>query len=145
MKLLRGTVLAAIVLAVLAGSFLFWAKPAEGPSDLLFVGGDIITMADPPVVHALWIGDGRIQALGTEEETRGAAGPDVKVIDLDGTALMPGLIEPHTHPLATALLGTAIGVSGFTHDSRADAMHALREGADGVTPQACTATDRREK
>lgn len=46
MKLLRGTVLAAIVLAVFAGSFLFWAKPAEGPSDLLFGGGDIITMAD---------------------------------------------------------------------------------------------------
>jgi len=135
MRLLRAIALAAILLAVLVGSFLYWARPAEAPSELVFVGGDIITMAEPPVVRALWIKDGRIQALGTEEEVRAAAGSDVRVIDLDGATLMPGLIEPHTHPLATALLGTAIDVSGFAHDSRAEAVRALREGADGFVPQ----------
>ncbi len=135
MRLLRGTVLAAIALAVMVGSFLYWATPPKEPAEVLFVGGHILTMADPPVVRALWVKDGRIEALGTEEDVREAAGSGVKVIDLDGAALMPGLIEPHTHPLATALLGTAIDVSGFTHDSRADAMRALREGADGFVPQ----------
>ena len=48
---------------------------------------------------------------------------------------MPGFIEPHTHPLASALLGSAIDVSGFTHDSRAEIMETLREAMDGFLPQ----------
>ncbi len=135
MRLVKGTVLGAIALAVLVGSLLYWAEPPDEPSELVFVGGDILTMAQPPVVDAMWIKAGRIEALGSEEEVRGAAGSCAKVIDLEGAALMPGLIEPHTHPLATALLGTAIDVSGFTHGSRAEVMQALREGVEGFTPQ----------
>ena len=134
MRRIRGVALAAIMVAVLVGLLLVWAKPPGAPSDLVFVGGDIITLAEPAVVGAMWVKDARIQAVGSEEEVRGAAGPDAKIIDLEGAAIMPVLIEPHTHPLATALLGTAIDVTGFTHDSRADALRALREGAAGFTP-----------
>lgn len=135
MRLFRAVGLGLVLLAVLVGSLVRWAKPADAPLELVFVGGDIITMAEPPVVRALWVKDGRIEALGSEEEVREAAGGEAEIIDLDGAVLMPGLIEPHTHPLATALLGTAIDVSGFTHDSRVEAMRALREGADGFVPQ----------
>ena len=135
MGVLRAIALLLVLSAILVGGFVYWAQPTQASPELLFVGGDIITMAEPPVVRAMWVSDGRIRALGTDAEVREAAGPDVRVIDLEGAALMPGLIEPHTHPLATALLGTAIDVSGFTHDSREGAMRALREGAEGFAPQ----------
>lgn len=92
-------------------------------------------MADPPVVDAIWIEDGRIAALGSAQEVRSAAGPDVDVVDLDGTTLMPGLIEPHTHPLASAALGSAIDVSGFTHDSPEAVREALEQGVQRFAPQ----------
>jgi predicted amidohydrolase YtcJ len=92
-------------------------------------------MAEPLVVEAMWIKDGRVERLGRADDVRAAAGSDATVVDLAGATLMPGFIEPHTHPLATALLGSAIDVSGFNHDSRAEVMETLREAMDGFLPQ----------
>lgn len=135
MRALRGI---GLVSAVLLGALLLlvlWAAPATAPDELIFVGGDIVTMADPPQVDAMWIRAGHIEKLGAEDEVRAAAGPDARVVDLEGAALMPGFVEPHTHPLATAILGAAIDVSGFEHDSREEMMQTLREALDGFLPQ----------
>ena len=134
MRALRWFVYGVIVVVTLFGAFLWWATPKTAPESLIFVGGDIVTMADPPIVEAMWVTDGRVGALGAEKDVRTAAGTKAKTIDLQGATLMPGLIEPHTHPIATAMLGGAIDVSGFTHDSRASVMRTLREGAAGFTP-----------
>ena len=119
MRILRGIGIGLIV--VVAGAFVFlrWAEPDTARSDVVFLGGDIVTMADPPVVEAMWIRDGRIERLGNANDLREAAGSDAEIVHLDGATVMPGFIEPHTHPLGTALLGSAINVSGFNHESRA--------------------------
>lgn len=135
MRLLRAFIIVALVLLALVAGFMRWAAPPTAPRSLVFVGGDIITMTDPPMVDAIWIEDGRIAALGSEQEVRAAAGPDVEVADLRGTTLMPGLIEPHTHPMASAALGAAIDVSGFTHDSPEAVREALEEGVQRFAPQ----------
>ena len=135
MRILRGAGIALAVLGGAAALLIHYTAPQTAPSDVLFVGGDIVTMAEPPVVEAMWIKDGRIERLGTADEVRAAVGSDAEVVDLEGATLMPGFIESHTHPLATALLGTAIDVSGFRHDSRAEVMKTLREATDGFLPQ----------
>jgi hypothetical protein len=134
MKILRGVGIALAVLAVAAALFVHYTAPQTVPRDVVFLGGDIVTMAEPSVVEAMWIKDGRIEQLGRADEVRAAAG-SAEVVDLEGATLMPGFIEPHTHPLATALLGTAIDVSGFKHDSRAEVMETLRKAMDGFLPQ----------
>jgi len=135
MRALRGLGIALVVVVGIAMIFVRWTEPDTAPSDVVFVGGDVLTMADPPVVEAIWIKDGRIEQLGGADEVRAAAGSGAEVVDLRGATVMPGFIEPHTHPLATALLGSAIDVSGFTHDSRAEMMETLREAMDGFLPQ----------
>jgi predicted amidohydrolase YtcJ len=135
MAALRGIGIALLVLLGAVVWLVRYVTPDIAPSEVVFVGGDIVTMADPPVVEAMWIKDGRIEQLGTAEDVRAAAGSDATLIDLDGAALMPGFIEPHTHPLATALLGSAIDVSGFHHDSRAEMMETLRDALNGFLPQ----------
>mgnify|MGYP000665198710 CR=1 FL=1 len=49
------------------------------------------------------------------------------VIDGGGRTLMPGLIEPHSHPVISALLYDGIDVSGFRNASGAEVMEKLRE------------------
>ncbi len=122
-----------VVGALLA--FAQWAKPSTASGSIVFTGGDIVTMADPPSAEAMWIRDGIIERLGSLDDVRAEAGDAAEVIDLDGAALLPGFIEPHTHPLGTALLGTAIDVGGATHDSREEVMETLREALDGFLPQ----------
>ncbi|MFA9412082.1 MAG: amidohydrolase [Deltaproteobacteria bacterium] len=127
-----------IALLLLLGAgvfFLRWAAPDEAPQSLVFLGGEVITMVEPLEVEAIWVKDGLIQLLGTRSEVLEAAGTDVHRVDLDGATLMPGFIEPHTHPLATALLGAAIDVSGFRHESRAEMMATLEDAIEGFTPQ----------
>lgn len=135
MRLVRRIVALVFILALAAFLVARWAGPKKAPGSLLFHGGSIVSMSAEGEVEALWIRDGRIERLGSFEELRTASGEDVKLVDLAGATLMPGFIEPHTHPLASAMLGAAIDVSGFTHGSREELMATLHEATSGFSPQ----------
>lgn len=65
--------------------------------------GTVITM-DPsqPRVEAVAIADGRITAVGTVAQCQAAA-PDAEVIDSGAAALLPGFVEPHSHPVMSGV------------------------------------------
>ena len=74
----------------------------------LFVGA-VVTMNDAtPQAGAVLVRDGRIAAVGSEDEARAALEPDeiasLEVIELGDRVLLPGLIEPHGHPTSSAVL-----------------------------------------
>lgn len=71
----------------------------ESPADTIFTGGAVITMAeDEPRATALAIADGRIVAVGGDEEIERYRGPETQQVDLAGRALLPGFVEAHGHP-----------------------------------------------
>ncbi|MEI7544981.1 MAG: amidohydrolase [Mycobacteriaceae bacterium] len=72
-------------------------------SDQILKAGTVITM-DPtrPRADAVAVSAGRITAVGSLDECRAAA-PDAEVIDTGAVALLPGLIEPHSHPLMSGV------------------------------------------
>ena len=54
----------------------------------------------------LAIGGGRLLAVGSDDDVLALAGPRTVVEPLDGRVVLPGLVDPHNHLLATgALLG----------------------------------------
>lgn len=125
------------VMLVLGFTVHLWLSSPTAPNATIFYGGDIITM-DPnvPTPAALLVENGKITGAGPLDHLRGQA-PDAALHDLKGAALMPGLIEPHTHPIAAAQFATTIDVSGFTHSSRKDVIETLRrEIPDTQTPWA---------
>ena len=73
--------------------------------DKLYINGSIETL-DPfhSAFGAIGVTGERIAALGSENALRDAAGPDVELIDLEGGALFPGLIDSHTHLMIYAYL-----------------------------------------
>jgi len=114
---------ASILLICLAVSI--WLRSPRVGSRLIFVGGTILTMSEPETVDAMYIKDGVIQLVGSEADVLTASGGEAEIINLEGATVMPGLIETHTHPIATALTGQAVDVSGFSHNSRAEIMATL--------------------
>lgn len=104
-------------------------------ADMIFTGGPILTMNDDmPMAEALAVTGGRISAVGSYAEVRALAGTETKVIDLAGKCLMPGLIEPHSHPIISAMLYDWVDVSGFAGTTGAQIMDKLRGAAAKAEP-----------
>ncbi len=74
-------------------------------TDTIYQGGDILTMnANIPTVAAVGVRDGKLFAVGTDEEVARALDKSAKIVDLDGKTLMPAFFDPHGHLLLTTLL-----------------------------------------
>lgn len=67
-------------------------------ADAIYFGGPILTMlSDGDRAEALAVQNGRILAVGKRSEVMAHQGPDTRMVDLQGNALMPGFIDPHSH------------------------------------------------
>ena len=69
------------------------------PADMLFFGGDILTMRGPApeYVESLAVKDGTILFVGSRADARRHVGPETKTVDLGGRTLLPGFIDTHGH------------------------------------------------
>lgn len=73
--------------------------PAQSPADWVLHSGKILTVDnDFAVAEALAVQSGRIQAVGSDDEILRFAGPQSRMIDLQGKTVIPGLIDSHSHP-----------------------------------------------
>ncbi len=73
------------------------AQAAPPPQLILFHGRILTVNAQDSVVEALAIRDGKIIALGTDQEVLRLADSTTKRIDLHGRTATPGLIDSHAH------------------------------------------------
>jgi len=76
--------------------------PSSALADVLFLNGNILTgeglsSNSPKRVTALAIRDGRVMAIGGEQEILKLRGPKTEVIDLKGQFAMPGFDDAHVH------------------------------------------------
>jgi predicted amidohydrolase YtcJ len=72
----------------------------EAGPEVVFHNGVVVTMVnDRPLEQALAIQEGTILAVGSNEEILALRGKNTNVVDLNGRALLPGFVDPHTHLL----------------------------------------------
>jgi predicted amidohydrolase YtcJ len=79
---------------------------------------------------AIAIRDGRILAVGSDEEIKALAANGEKTINLDGRVVLPGFIEPHMHFALMAGLGHLMDIGAFKRTTFEDALEAIREIRD---------------
>lgn len=65
-------------------------------ADLILTGGHVLTLSGPPA-RDIAIAGGRVLAVG--EDLAGLAGPQTRIVALNGRAVQPGMIDSHTHGL----------------------------------------------
>ena len=67
-------------------------------ADLILTGGRVLTMVpDAAPAQAIAVRGGRVLATGSDAEVLAHAGPDTRVIALQGRTVVPGLIDAHAH------------------------------------------------
>ena len=67
-------------------------------AERILVNGNILTIdSQDSIAEALAIRDGKIVAVGTDEEIEALAGPETERIDLQGLTATPGLLDSHVH------------------------------------------------
>ncbi|QYO66462.1 amidohydrolase family protein [Leptolyngbya sp. 7M] len=98
MKLLRSMLSSIFLYFILLNSFFVFASPKK-QADILVLGGTIVTMgADRRVIEdgAVAVSGGKIVAVGTRADiTKSYSGK--QTVNAAGKAVIPGLINTHTH------------------------------------------------
>ena len=80
--------------------------PKDSKAATVYHNGPILTMAGevPKVVEAIVEQSGKITFVGSLSDAKRKVGDAAKFFDLNGSTLMPGLIEPHLHPSLAAIM-----------------------------------------
>ncbi|MDH3923982.1 MAG: amidohydrolase [Xanthomonadales bacterium] len=104
-------------------------SPASGTT--VFHNGTVLPVDSDFSEHsAIAIRDGRILAVGSDEEIKALAANGEKTINLDGRVVLPGFIEPHMHFALMAGLGHLMDIGAFKRTTFEDALEAIREIRD---------------
>jgi predicted amidohydrolase YtcJ len=75
----------------------------QAPADLALLHGRIHTEdAQRSIAQAIALRGNTIIAVGTDQAIGGLIGPHTRIVDLQGRAALPGIIDAHTHPAESA-------------------------------------------
>ncbi|MBW2942549.1 amidohydrolase [Zhongshania aquimaris] len=123
-----------LLLLLVGGGGYVWLLGSEPalPAQQLFYNGRIITMdSGDQIVSAMAVQDGRIVALGSDDDILALADSATVLNDLDGRSLLPGFIDAHGHFPGTGLSAVGIDLSSppiGAVSSIADIQKLLRAG-----------------
>jgi predicted amidohydrolase YtcJ len=105
-------------------------------ADTILVNGKIVTVDAPSSVReAIAIRGGKIVSVGTSAEVRKLAGPQSRVIDLQGRTVIPGLIDSHLHAIRAAQT-FATEVNWIGAPSLAEALARVTDASKTMKPGA---------
>jgi predicted amidohydrolase YtcJ len=100
-------------------------------ADRILFNGAIVTVDSAnTIAEAVAVKDGKIAAVGTEDEVMQWRGTGTELTDLEGKTVLPGFVEPHSH---LSFVGVKLNVANLSPPpvgpvgSLADLKQALRE------------------
>ena len=134
-----GLVAAGLVVALALAAVACRSAPPE-QADLVLRGGIIRPLADGPPAEALALLGGRVLAVGSERSVLRHRGPDTRVVDLAGAAVVPGFGDARARPtdLGESLMNDAAGGALYLDlrdaESEEDIVQRVRARARALGP-----------
>jgi predicted amidohydrolase YtcJ len=120
---------------VAGAALLFSVITAQAQSaDVVLMNGKIVTLnSQSSIAQALAIRDGRILAVGNNEDIQKLAGGQTHRIDLGNRTVIPGLIDAHIHAVRAGLdAAMVLDWDGVT--TVHDALETIRKEAQRLQP-----------
>ncbi|MEH0416481.1 amidohydrolase [Streptomyces sp. B21-083] len=112
---------------------------SDSAPTLILTGGQVLTVdGDFTVAEGVAVRGRDIVAVGTDAEVRPLAGPDTRVVELDGRTVLPGINDSHLHGAAYGMTKPpfAIDVGHPTVGSIADIAGVVRRAVREAPPGA---------
>jgi predicted amidohydrolase YtcJ len=106
--------------------------PARVPQIILYNSILATQNTAQPRAQAVAIVNGKILAVGRDEDVMNLAGPDTEKIDLDGRLVVPGFIDSHIHFYEWALKRQGLKLDDLTHLE--ELLTRVREAAGSRPP-----------
>ncbi len=79
------------------------AYAPDQPADLVLFNGKIVPVDRAfSVKQAVAVKDGKVLAVGANDEIRRLIGPGTRVVELGGRTVLPGLVDSHIHAIRSA-------------------------------------------
>lgn len=95
----------------------------------LYRNGSVYSTADP-LASAMLVDGGTVAWVGGEQAATSIAGPDVRVVDLDGAVVTPGFVDSHVHIADTGLALRSLDLS--TARSATELLDAVARAASAT-------------
>jgi predicted amidohydrolase YtcJ len=106
-------------------------------ADIVLHNGKVITADDNfTIAQALAIRDGKILAVGTDEQILPLAGPKTEKVDLKGRSVLPGFIENHLHQAHVGNGATESGRKRLAFESIEGGLKEIAAEVPGTKPGA---------
>ncbi|HUR06617.1 MAG TPA: amidohydrolase [Nonomuraea sp.] len=108
-------------------------------AEIVFHGGTVIPMTGPEErAQSIAIDQGRIVAIGSDEELQPLRAKAAAEVDLRGASVIPGLIDTHVHLVRTGLsmIGPVLPAARTVPELLDNVRHALRD-VPGPEPLIC--------
>ncbi|MBV8200939.1 MAG: amidohydrolase [Acidobacteria bacterium] len=110
-------------------------SPPEDSADLILVHGVLYPVASPGrLAGSVAVRGGRIVYVGEDAGALALRGPATQVIDLDGRAVTPGLIDAHSHLKGLGAALDQVDLGGAA--SYEEVVRRVRAAAAGLPPGA---------
>lgn len=104
-------------------------------ADLVIINGKVITVDERfSIQQAVAVKDGKMVAVGKDEEVKKFIGPETKVLDIQGRPMLPGINDSHMHGvfLGGTMPPLALDLRYPTVKSIRDISELLRKKVDSV-------------
>ena len=99
----------------------------------IYFNGNIITVNEKEqVAEAMLVEEGKIKAVGTNEEVLSLSDETTEKIDLEGKTIMPGLIDPHGHIVAVAQTLMIVMLGDVTSKEELLDYYAVGQATPGI-------------
>lgn len=100
------------------------SEATDAPETPTVLRGGVVYTLDPdrPWASAVAVRGDRIVAVGSDEDAVAAAGPNARIVELDGRMVLPGFVEGHIHPVLGALFTSGADLQVPSYDGALGAV-----------------------
>ncbi|MBT3174006.1 MAG: amidohydrolase [Lentimicrobiaceae bacterium] len=107
-------------------SYLYLKQDFEKTPKTIYKNGFIITLNEyQPFAEAMYVVDGKIIEIGTNEQLEKDLPNEITTVDLKGATVLPGFIDAHTHFSISMFLAEMHDLSGFKYNSNKEVWNAF--------------------